>query len=309
MSVTIINSSALTEVNGVSNASFYRNDGTLLPSGTLPKINHGTMFTTYNNNTQLLGNKGATQGFPRYNPSSIVVQGSRNVIAANLTAITNTGGAITVVNSGGYCNFSISGNGLSVGNVVAIADTSGAVNGVQMITAKGTNTITTTKPSTFVANAGTITALVPTAGYNFAKMSPRQYVMIRAGAQSEYLSGHTGFTLLRNGANYGPSTGGQFVNTLIHRFKPFASILLSTAIRNGYWNIRKGTWSNLIQNSTTVCVYTHSNAQAAATTDPEANTTILQPGMLVYKTSAPLTLITGSNSQGMTAKYPSRGQW
>jgi hypothetical protein len=280
--------------NSAGGVSFYTNAGVALATGSLPKAKTGAMLCPSTSNTGMIAQ--ATLGKSLRNGRSVVKQTSQNVIAANLSAGIGSG-TIVVANSGGYCSYRASGHGLSAGIVVSIADTSGACAGVQMITAAGTDNFTTTKSSTFYANAGTVTYYQPNTSYTFASMKKGQYIMMRGGANTEYLSGVSGFTKLRSGG----SPQMPMNDKSIKAFKPSYEVLAAKGLRAGYWNVTTGKWTTLVQKSSTVMVYTCANAQAVQTTDKEGNSSQTYPGILVYKSAA--------LNPSKSVYYPGRSNW
>ena len=193
---------------------------------------------------------------------SQVVQ-SKNVFGAftatpvALTSVADAGGA-----NAGFCDFTLAGHGLVVGQVFSVSgSTSGNIDGVHKIIAvPDANSIVTDMPYVASATAGSYSLV---AG-RFASMTAGVYLI-------------RGYSLVVAAGQVTMKTyGHQGTRRSIHKLEHMYSRLVATAIRAGYWNVFTGTFS------------TDPTVQDDASTwgsDNAANPTYAIPGELVYRTS------------------------
>lgn len=178
---------------------------------------------------------------------------------------TSSAESATIAAAGGYARYTDNSHGLAVGDIVNVTDTNGIVAGPQRITAKDTNTFTTTKP--YTSGAGTITYYAGVG--NFATMTAGTYVMRKV---TTTLAGQAN-TLLRSGASdFG-------VRRSIHKLEHLRTRRVASAIRSGYWNIYSGVFSTAPTVADDISTFG---------TDEAATPTISKPGELVYRWGKPL---------------------
>lgn len=215
---------------------------------------------------------------------SSTVHGSQVVQSKDLFgAFQSSSTTLTSVadNGSGFCRFTKSSHGLSVGDVISVTgSTSGNVDGVQKVTAVPTSgTFDTDKAYTAAATAG----VWKTVAGRFASMTAEQYIM-RGYASS-----------VANGQATTTGFGGDPENKRsIHKVESLRTVRTATAIRAGYWNEFSGTWST-----------DPTNADDISTAGTDQVATLVgyaTPGEFVYRVSGQPDASNGVKQADYTAK-------
>jgi hypothetical protein len=183
------------------------------------------------------------------------------VVAGNHIGGLLQGNAVNITSvaaSGGFAVYTLNSHALVVGDIINVTDTNGIVNGSQRVTAKDTNTFTTTKP--YVSGAGTMTYKKVTG--NFATMTDGDYVMMLVTTD---LAGASNDSLL---------SAASFARRPIHKLEAMRTTRTATAVRAGFWNVYTGEWSTKP---------TSANDISDWGTDDAAVPTYAVPGELVYR--------------------------
>ncbi len=166
----------------------------------------------------------------------------------------------------GFCDFTDTSHGLSVGDVVSVSgSTTGNVDGVHVITSlPDANSFVTNRPFVTSATAGDYTLVQG----RCASMTAGTWLI-------------QGYTMVpAEQAGTFPAYGKSGITNSIHRMLHMRSRLVATAIRAGFWDIFSGVF-------TTAPTVQDDHAGGAGTwgTDDAANPTRPIPGELVYRTS------------------------
>ena len=185
------------------------------------------------------------------------------------SALEAAGVTITSVadDTNGFCDFTLSTHGLTVGTVINVTGSSDAnVDGIQKITSlPDANSFVTDKAFVTTATAGVYHI---TAG-NFALMTAEKYIIMRVTTE---VAGQSNNVLRSGGADFGDR---RSINKLEHLY----TTRTATAIRAGFWNIFTGEF--------TTAPVTADDIGTVGTDDAAVPTQAI-PGELVYKEPKPL---------------------
>lgn len=180
--------------------------------------------------------------------------------------------ATAVGDASGFCDFTDTSHGLSVGDVVSITgSTTGNVDGVHVITSlPDVNSFVTNRPFVTSATAGVYTLVQG----RFASMTAEVYIV-------------KGFSMVPAAqAGTFPTYGKPGITNSIHQMLHMRTVRVATAIRAGFWDIFAGVFTTALVTADDMPDFNvGSDLDGAAENDHAANPTYAVPGELVYRVS------------------------
>lgn len=249
-------------VNPSAGNVYYDVSGSATTGSTQPKVVGGAAQHLNNNTSTLLDNVPLKQ----FLVFASQVLGSVNVAYALWGASVSS---VTVAASSGYARYTKTSHGLSVGDVVNVADTNSKVTGPQRVVTVVSSSVFETDKA-YTSGAGTIT--YRKGAGNFATMTAGKWVMRRVSTE---LAGQANTTLTSGSSDFG-------VRRSIHKVEHGRVYKVATAIRAGYWDEYNGVFTTAPTNSDTDIGDVAGNTVTNGTADQAATPTLAVPGELVY---------------------------
>ena len=200
--------------------------------------------------------------------SQVIVSARQGVTAADFSGSTSLTSA---AGSNGLTDYTKTSHGLSVGDVIIVADTNGILSGPQrVVSVPDANSIITDKK--YVSGAGTLTYGVVDG--TFATMTAGAYVMRKVSTTLHSVSN----TVLRSGGS------DYHIRRSIHKVE---SALrhggIATAMRAGYWDAVNGVFTTAPTPANTSVGDVAGSTVSNGTADHAATPTRATPGELVYR--------------------------
>ena len=179
--------------------------------------------------------------------------------------------ASAVADSGGFCNFTSNAHTLAVGDkIVVYGSTTKSLEKIHTVTSIAVNSFVT--GTTYAASATAGSYRPVNSSYSFNVLTEGRYIMIRGGANTEFIAG-VADTTLRSGGQAGDPRRS------IHQVESVRSFLVATAIIAGNWNIVSG-WSSYPGEQDDISTWETRGEDEVGIPSQS------KPGELVYKTSA-----------------------
>jgi hypothetical protein len=254
-------------VNPAAGNDYFTVAGAAVGAASQPAVNNGRATALGGSSATTSANMGkVAAGTPNLGVFASQVVTGNDIGSAQWG--TNVSAGVSVAAASGFAVYTKNSHGLLVGAVVNVTDTNSKVNGTQRITAKDTNTFTTTKA--YTSGAGTVT-YYPASG-NFATLTAGSYVIRRVTTS---LAGVANTVLLTGASNFGNRRS-------IHQVESVRTRRVATAIRAGYYSIYDGTWSTAPTLANDISTW------ETIGTDEAANPTASVPGEIIYKTGKPV---------------------
>lgn len=223
--------------------------------------------------------------------SQVLVSARQGVSAADVSGTTSI---TSVASSGGLCLFTLAAHGLSVGDSIVVADSSGKVNGPQRVVAVPlSSTFKTDKP--YKSGAGTLT--YGTVQGTFGVMTAGNYIVRRLSGVT--LRG-TASDLLRSGGS------DYHIRRSIHKVEHGRTTKVAAAIRAGYWDIYNGVFTTAPSDADDSIGNVAGSTVTNGTADHAATPTRAVPGELVYRQSGVQTAGTGTADGVQLNDYPAK---